>query len=127
MKNDRKFHEIWGRLARLGFNPTDEMVDALLKVRRLERKHQRLSEYDCNGDGYVNGKHYRTDTDAGYVSEDETVFHAAAVKVREKIIETMQGPICSNKWRVEFQGDPRGYTVRVYDNTARDLSSIIFE
>ena len=84
----------------------------LLTVARLARKHHRLAEMDCNGEGYIRGKFYRCDGSmpGAYVDQDTTIFTAEGDKVERKIED-----ICKRLGlRVEFQGDPRGYTVKVY-------------
>jgi len=127
MATNRKYYEILGKLN--GRTPEDydkrqEFMAAIMSVRRLERKSQRLNEYECNGEGYFGGKFYRLDgsTPGAYVSEDVSVFDAALDKVQAKI-RAIAEPV---GLAVEFQGDPRGYTVRVSYNGA-DISQVIFE
>lgn len=100
-----------------------EDVELFNKVRRLAKKHQRLAEMSCNGVGYVNGAmHYNGTIDeyakrtygagvqSAYINDDETVFDAESDKVQDKIKD-----ICFKLGLdVEFQGDPRGNTVKVY-------------
>ena len=102
----------------------------LLTLRRLANKHHKLAEFDCNGVGYIRGRVYYSGMGYGekpddhevreygcgvksaYLSKDaeETIFDAEQDKVRQKI----EG-ICNRiGLRVEFQGDPRGYTVKFY-------------
>lgn len=80
------------------------------KVKRLAAKHLRLCEYDCNGEGWVKGKFYRCDNSAAYVGE-ETVFYVESLAIEGKIEK-----IITDNFRVEFQHDPRGSTVKLYYN-----------
>ena len=126
MTTNRKYWEILGKLngrTPENYDERQEFMSAVMSIRRMERKSQRLSEYACNGEGYVNGKFYRLDgsTPGAYISDDVSVFDAALDKVQAKI-RAIAEPVGLT---VEFQGDPRGYTVRVSYNGA-DVSSYIF-
>jgi hypothetical protein len=128
MKYSKKFYEIYGRLERANLIAGDDRVLLLLKVGRLERKNQRLCEMSCNGEGVVNGKFYRCDgsVKGAYLPDGETsIFDAESSKVEDKIRK-----LVSNSgfgYTAEFQGDPRGYTVRIFTADKRDISHIIFE
>jgi hypothetical protein len=122
----RKYFEILGRLN--GHAPDDYearrvYMSALMTIRRLERKVQRLAEADCNGEGYVGGKFYRLDgsTPGAYIGED-SVFTVASEKIEAKIKVLAD----SVGLKTEFQGDPRGYTVRLFWNDA-DISHSVFQ
>jgi hypothetical protein len=124
--NSKKFYEIWGKLDRLEITPNDELIHTLLRIRRLERKNQRLAEADCNGEGVVNGKFYRLDgsVKGAYLADGETsIFTAEGEKIEKKITKMLE-PF---NYVAEFQGDPRGYTVRIFTPDHRDVSHIIFE
>lgn len=94
-------------------------VYELLTLRRLAKKHHRLAEMACNGEGVIRGQFYSMAVGGGipipctktaYVSDDMTVFDVESDKVEAKI-----KAICDRLGlRVEFQGDPRGYTVKFY-------------
>lgn len=107
--------------------------DLIRKIARLARKHQRQSENDCNGVGYVNGQvyycgqidlyakeEYGYNVKSAYASNEETsIFNLEAEKIEEKIksllLEKNQCEISAHSlWRVEFQGDPRGATVKLF-------------
>jgi hypothetical protein len=102
----------------------------LLTLRRLANKHRKLAEMDCNGVGVVRGRVYYSGMSYGetpdayevreygygvrsaYLDKDteETIFDTESDKVRAKI-----EAVCARLGlRVEFQGDPRGYTVKVF-------------
>lgn len=106
----------------------DDSMPTLLTLRRLAIKHHRLAEMDCNGEGVIRGVHYYNGTideyakrtygygvKSAYVSDDVTVFDIESEKVSDKI------KVLANKIGlfVEFQGDPRGYTVKFYDGQKR--------
>jgi hypothetical protein len=124
--NSKKFYEIYGKLERAEITANDELVHTLLRIRRLEHKNQRLSEADCNGEGVVNGKFYRLDgsVEGAYLTDGETsIFRAECDKI-EKKIKALASPF---GYTAEFQGDPRGYTVRIFTADKRDISHIVFE
>lgn len=99
-------------------------VYELLTLRRLANKHHKLAEMDCNGEGVIRGQHYYNGTIDDYAKRtygygvksayltdgDTTVFDIESDKVQDKIwaITKRLG------LRVEFQGDPRGYTVKFF-------------
>ena len=102
----------------------DNFVLDCLTLRRLANKHHRLAEMECNGDGVVRGVHYYNGTIDDYArriyghgvkpaysnSVEMTVFDIESEKVALKI-----EAICKRiGLRVEFQGDPRGYTCKFY-------------
>ena len=96
-------------------------------IPRLAKKHHRLAEMDCNGVGYVKGsmyyngviddyarREYGFGVKSAYFSPDVevTIFDVESEKVQDKI-EDLVSQLGAD-WRVEFQGDPRGNTVKVY-------------
>ena len=88
------------------------MIKECLTLRRLALKHHRLAEYDCNGEGYILGQFIRLDgsNPKAYVDADTSIFTAVSDKIEAKI-----NAICDRLgFRVEFQGDPRGYTVKIF-------------
>jgi hypothetical protein len=119
---------------------SDEAVNLahdLNKLRRLARKHHRLAEMSCNGAGWIRGQAYYTGqideyarrqygagVKSAYLDEDceLDVFDRESVKIEAKI-KTLAA---AHGLRAEFQGDPRGYTVRIF-NGERDISSMIWE
>ena len=92
-----------------------EMLPTLLTLARLAKKHHKLAEIACNGEGYIRGRAYTCgvksdNVSSAYVSEDRTIFDVESEKVEAKIES-----ICKRiGLRVEFQGDPRGYTCKFY-------------
>lgn len=104
-----------------------DKIKDLLVLRRLANKHHKLAEMDCNGVGVIRGQAYYSGGIDDYarreyghnvksayseVPEVDTpsIFQIESDKVESKI----QG-ICDRLGlRVEFQGDPRGYTVKVF-------------
>lgn len=92
--------------------------DIIKRVQRLTRKHYRQAENDCNGEGYVKGKFYRCDgsVEGAYIDES-TVFEIEMNAIEIKITELLIKNNKNNQWKVEFQGDPRGATVKLYYET----------
>lgn len=111
----------------------EQFVLNLLTIRRLARKHHRLAEMDCNGEGVIRGVHYYGGTiddyarrqygygvKSAYVKDDVSVFNVESDKVSDKIkalieklpYDAMKGQLYP--WKVEFQGDPRGNTVKLF-------------
>ena len=93
------------------------------KVSRLAKKHERLCEMACNGEGYIKGSFYYTgaiddyakqtygvNVKSAYLDEETTVFQLEADKIEEKIIALTD----KTNFKVEFQHDPRGNTVKLY-------------
>lgn len=93
------------------------------RIARLSKKHQRQCENSCNGQGVVNGQIYyngsiddyakRTygyNVKSAYVNDDESIFDVEAGKIEDKINRLIK----DTRFKVEYQGDPRGYTVKLY-------------
>ncbi len=125
------------------FNYKD--FDLIKTISRLAKKHSRQCENSCNGVGYVNNKRYYTgsidtyakqkygyDVISGYINNtDETIFDREIERIQDKInklIETKKTissfvyndksesiPV-RQKFKVEYQHDPRGNTVKLYYN-----------
>jgi len=118
------------------FNYQD--FDLIKKIQRLARKHQRQCENSCNGEGWVNGQFYtcaaideqNCQYKSAYIFEDEdlNVFDLEISKIEEKIKSLLgvnhlvspdkDGGFSADKYRVEFQGDPRGATVKLFYEVA---------
>ncbi len=102
----------------------DRDFDIIKKVSRLAHKHQIQATNDCNGEGWVKNVHYyngqiddyakRTYGDnvqSAYIDNtEETIFTQEMDRIEEKI----KSSIKNSKFTVEFQGDPRGNTVKLY-------------
>lgn len=102
-----------------------ELTERLLIIRRLAKKHHRLAEMDCNGEGVIRGqryyggqidewakREYGYSVKSAYVSEDQTIFDVESEKVQAKIEKLVSE--LGKEWKLEFQGDPRGNTVKLY-------------
>ena len=91
----------------------------LLTIRRLAKKHHRLAEMSCNGEGWLNGHHYyagiidehNSSCVSAYVTDEVTVFDQKSEQIEAKITALVAQ--LGRRWSVEFQGDPRGDTVQV--------------
>lgn len=103
----------------------EECVSTLLTIRRLAKKHHRLAEMDCNGEGVIRGVHYYNGTiddyarrtyghgvKSAYAKDDVSVFDVESEKVSDKIKALVK--TLGAGWHLEFQGDPRGNTVKLY-------------
>ena len=114
MKRTAKYWELLGRLDRVtpeNYEERQTFMAVYMQIRRLAMRHHRLAEMDCNGEGYIRGQFYRCDgsTPGAYVSEDVTIFTAESDKIETKITKLAQSIGLS----VDYQGDPRGYTVNL--------------
>lgn len=98
-------------------------INELLTIRRLANKHHKLAEMECNGAGvirrqsYYGGniddwarREYGYGVKSSYIADDVSVFSIESDKVEAKI----KGLCDKIGLRVEFQGDPRGYTCKFY-------------
>jgi len=107
-------------------------IELIAKIKRLSRKHHKQAENSCNGYGIVKGQMYYTGAIDDYarreygqgvkdgcIGDDGNVFDAEADRIQDKIIAL----IANNKhFTVEFQGDPRGNTVKLrYDGEYIEL------
>lgn len=97
-------------------------MDVIKQVRRLARKHNRQCENNCNGDGYIKGSYYRLDNDKAYIKEDYNVFDQEIDRIERRILYILN-PLVNLKWKITFQHDPRGNTVKLfYDGDYVDLT-----
>lgn len=90
-----------------------DILPTLLTLRRLAKKHHKLAEIACNGEGYIRGQFYSGDSNTGntaMVTNGVYVWDIESGKVEAKI-KALTDKI---GLRVEFQGDPRGYTCKFY-------------
>ena len=112
MKRTRKYYELMGQLEERGIDTTPELMETYCKIRKLAMKHHRLAEMDCNGEGFVHGKFYRCDgsVPGSYLEDGETTIFCAE---QEKIEERISALVSTIGLKVEYQGDPRGCTVRL--------------
>ena len=115
-----------------------KQVETLQKLRRLARKHQKLSIDDCNGYGNINGicyyngtiddyamRKHGKDVQSAYINnpkdDETTIFDIEIEKIKHKIVE-----LCKNiGFDVEFQGDPRGATVKI-SLKGRNLTELLW-
>jgi hypothetical protein len=97
----------------------------LQQIARLSKKHQRQCENSCNGYGVVNGQMYFSgqideyakqaygyNVKSSYVKDDISVFDVEIDKIEAKINRLVK----NTKFTMEYQHDPRGWTVKVFYN-----------
>lgn len=102
------------------FNYEDYAI--LQRIARLSKKHLRQCENACNGAGVVNGQAYSLGSiddyarreygygvKSGYIADDVSVFDKEIDKIEDKINRLIK----DTKFSVEYQHDPRGYTVKL--------------
>lgn len=119
--------EVDSILSGMEFEAWEPLIMKLLTIRRLAKKHHRLAEMSCNGEGWIRGQRYYAGAiddwarqEYGYgvksacVGEDTLIFDAESDKVEAKITALVSQ--LGNGWTVDFQGDPRGNTVKVSHN-----------
>jgi hypothetical protein len=112
---------------------------AIIKtISRLAKKHLRQAVNSCNGVGYVKGQCYYNGSIDDYAKRtygqnvksayldkgfDNTIFDVEMLKIEEKINNiiiiankkyTVKPGFDDRAWKVEFQGNPRGNTVKLY-------------
>lgn len=141
LRNRGYFKELDGGEGANWVDKHTPFIYELLTLRRLANKHHKLAEMECNGVGCVRGRVYYSGMSFGekpddyevreygygvrsaYLDKDteETIFDVEQDKVRRKI-----GAICKRLGlTVDFQGDPRGYTVKVFkDGVFLDLQGV---
>ena len=108
-----------------------EDMQLIKRVKRLARKHHRQAENSCNGYGVVKGERYYggiiddyARREYGYtvksaylddemMKEGTTVFDKEMERIELKISILLANPKML-KFTVEYQGDPRGNTVKLY-------------
>jgi hypothetical protein len=93
-----------------------KMLNTYLTIRRLAKKHHRLAEYSCNGEGVVGGRFWRLDNPSAF-SLDKDGCEVDVFDIESERIEAKIKALCDKVgFRVEFQGDPRGNTVKLSYN-----------
>jgi len=127
MRKSPKYWEVMGKNDRVlpeGYEERQKFLGTLFIIRRLAKKHQRLAEMDCNGVGDIRGcTHYAGNIDDyarreyGYgvrsaytvPGSEDTIFTIESEKLEARIMALADsiGLVAS------FQGDPRGYTVKI--------------
>jgi hypothetical protein len=105
------------------FKDRERILDVLLTIRRLALKHHRLAEMSCNGEGVIRGAFYSMSIghplpgiNIAYLHPkakgalgELTIFDVESHKAEAKI-----RALCAKiGFTVEFQGDPRGCTVKL--------------
>ena len=102
-----------------------EVSRLCMRLRRYAAKHSRTCEMECNGEGYIRGKFWRLDNKAAYSTDsggtEYNVFDTEIERIEARIIELVKAsglPVS-----VDFQHDPRGYTVRL-NVESRDITNI---
>ncbi len=113
---------------------TPETAQAIYSIRLLAKKHLRQAENSCNGYGVVKGQMYYSGSIDDYAKRtygygvksaytvqgsEETIFDMEYSRIADKIRKLLP-----NGFKVEFQGDPRGYTVKLSFN-GRDITELI--
>ena len=109
-------------------------MELIKKIKRLAQQHRRQCENSCNGYGRVKGQIYYTgaiddyarreygaDVKDGCIGEDDNIFDQESGRIQEVIYRLLSN-INLDKYslwlvkpfKVEFQGDPRGATVKLY-------------
>lgn len=99
-------------------------VKVLLTISRLAKKHHHLAEYACNGEGWVRGQRYtlgkpengslsgyKWDRKSPFLDADTSIFDVESGKAEDAITALVRQ--LGSEWSVEYQGDPRGNTVKV--------------
>lgn len=133
MKNNT-YYKLAYELNCIGINRLDNgkqeaIIQTFLTIRRLALKHHRLAEMSCNGEGVIRGQFYSTSAtrvaDGAFIKsayvdcsqlahrhnkcEEFTIFEVQSSHVEAKI-----RALCAKiGFTVEFQGDPRGNTVKL--------------
>lgn len=106
-----------------------DAIQRLKSIRRLTKKHDSLAVMDCNGFGFIRGQAYYNGSiddyakrtygagvKSAYIKGEETIFDKESHKVTEKIsaqLKLISADTCLT-WTAEYQGDPRGATVRLF-------------
>ena len=117
-------------LSGMPYEAWEPLILKLLTIRRLAKKHHHLAEMECNGEGWIRGQRYYSGSidewaksqygssiQSAYVADEEdSIFSVEQGKVEAKITDLVNQ--LGTGWRVEFQGDPRGNTVKLYCGTS---------
>ena len=128
----KKYFEVLGRnhdVTPPDYEARQVFMAALLQIRRLAKRHHRLAEMDCNGEGVIRGVHYYNGAiddyarreyghgvKSAYLKDEVTVFDVESDKIQAKILkiaETVPALV------VTFQGEPRGNTVKLETKDGR--------
>jgi hypothetical protein len=97
-----------------------EEFQKLEKARKLSIQHDHQCVNDCNGEGYIPRKGFFNVSDASCYVGDETVFNLEAGRIADKI----RALFVDTLFKPQFQGDPRGWTVRLFLKE-QDVSIVI--
>ena len=128
---------------------TWEQAQIIDGLKRLSKKHHRLAEMDCNGEGVIRGVHYYAGTIDDYarhtyganvksayqpipedcvLSDENTIFEVESFILEGKIRNLANA--LGDNFEVKFQGDPRGCTVRLQyvkpDKSWYDVTELFF-
>lgn len=114
MKQNERRDQVLLDLGANGFTAQDMAI--MRKVSRLAKRHTRLAEMFCNGEGWIGGKHYTLGTPdrgevSGLIGDDDNIFSVEMEKIENKIQALFPD---HNNIQVEFHNDPRGETVQLY-------------
>ena len=132
-----KFYSYYGYMAYItGYLISWEQVKIIEGLTRLAKKHHRLAEMACNGEGVIRGVHYYAGAiddyarrqygpwvKSAYIKDDVSIFDIESDKIHDKIINLVHA--LGDKFEAQFQGDPRGATVRLYFST-KDVTGLFY-
>ena len=105
------------------FNYKDFAI--LQRIARLSKQHQKQATNSCNGYGIVKGqmyyggqiddyakREYGYNVKSSYLDKDceESIFDKEMGNIEDKINKLIE----NTKFTVEYQGDPRGWTVKLF-------------
>jgi len=112
-----------------------QQIEVINKVKRLARKHHRLCEMSCNGEGWVNGTYYSTSSnnknslfhsESAYINNEETtIFDIEAEKIEKKINKLINKLVKNTNLDANYQYDPRGATVKLFLNKVNITDLIV--
>ena len=110
-------------LGRLMGNYSDgwTFMNTIQKIRRIATKYHRLCEYECNGEGWIDGKLYRGDQE-GYIDKNENSVFCNRIDELETKMESLAKLV---NMKVETQRDPRGQEVKLFYK-GMDISELIY-
>lgn len=111
--NKRNIYWLMGKHNMSTFYEVDKTI---LSLNKLMKAHRRQCENSCNGQGYIPYKGFYRNA---YIGNDINVFDAEIKKLEAKIKETAKNfnqlvTDGDGVLKVEFQHDPRGYTVKMF-------------
>ncbi len=101
-------------------------IEFIKKIKNLAKQHQKQAENSCNGEGWVKNKRYYSGVIDDYVKRtygqgvqsayidntEESIFIKEQEIIEIKINSLIAG-FNKKGYRVEYQGDPRGATVKL--------------